>query len=337
MKKLFFIAAAVLLLLSSCTSDEEYRLKKDYEYFDSFFKFNWDNTELLSNWYKSEDGWRNVQSLFSQQMTKDIRFAISAGERGRLIGEDYSKPLVMSKTLSNYVAADGSGEFGEFKMFFIRGKYDFDGIDDITIGYFIITPIPFTMDNSIPYVDNVDTCVELSTSKYEKITLYGDKEIHSLGTYLLCKKSKVVLKGTQKTTDIFEKTPITTDGKITTISTKDGNTIDISTDTTDNEIYIKADVTPKYPGGDKEMKKFIKSNLNYPDTAAEYNISGDVIISFVVEKDGNLSDIKISRDIGAGCGREAMRIVKSMPNWEPAKNNGKPVRFFKQISITFGK
>jgi hypothetical protein len=80
MKKLFFIAASILLLLSSCTSDEEYRLKKDYEYFDSFFKFNWDNTELLSNWYKSEDGWRNVQSLFSQQMTKDIRFAISAGK-----------------------------------------------------------------------------------------------------------------------------------------------------------------------------------------------------------------------------------------------------------------
>jgi len=93
-----------------------------------------------------------------------------------------------------------------------------------------------------------------------------------------------------------------------------------------DSVYKKVDVPPEFPGGRQAMNKFIVENLKYPEKALKANVSGTVYIQFVVEKDGNLSDIELLRGIGHGCDKEAIRVVKMMPKWKPGKKDSKSVR-----------
>lgn len=101
------------------------------------------------------------------------------------------------------------------------------------------------------------------------------------------------------------------------------------------EIYVFPDEYPSFPGGEKAVYDFIEKNLHYPDSACEADIEGSVVVRFVIEKDGTIGRVLVIRDIGGGCGKEAARVVKMMPKWNPAKNNGKPVRFEFSLPIKF--
>lgn len=90
--------------------------------------------------------------------------------------------------------------------------------------------------------------------------------------------------------------------------------------------FSTVDVLPDFPGGITEFYKYIGMNFKLPEAARRDSISGRLILSFVVEKDGALSDIKVLRDLGAGTGEEAMRVLATSPKWTPGMQNGKPVR-----------
>jgi protein TonB len=100
----------------------------------------------------------------------------------------------------------------------------------------------------------------------------------------------------------------------------------------DNSIYNSAgiEVKPEFPGGMAKFLNFIKNNYSPPD---EEGLKGRVIVSFVVEKDGSLTDIKVLKDIGYGTGAEAIRVLKKCPRWTPAEQNGKKVRCSYQLPI----
>lgn len=101
----------------------------------------------------------------------------------------------------------------------------------------------------------------------------------------------------------------------------------------DNTIYSSAgiEVKPDYPGGMANFYKFVGNNYQVPE---EEGLSGKVIVQFVVEKDGSLTDIKVLRDLGYGTGAEAIRVLKKMPRWSPGEQNGKKVRCTYQLPIT---
>jgi periplasmic protein TonB len=92
---------------------------------------------------------------------------------------------------------------------------------------------------------------------------------------------------------------------------------------------------PHFPGGEKEMAKFLLSQLKFPPTAREVGIQGVVYLNFVVESDGSLTNIYVYHDIGGGCAEEAIRVVKSMPNWVPGRQNGIPVRVRMTLPVKF--
>lgn len=96
----------------------------------------------------------------------------------------------------------------------------------------------------------------------------------------------------------------------------------------DTTIYTIVEEMPKFPGGEAEMMKFIQKNLIYPKTELDGGFGGTIYISFVVNKDGNVSNFKIIKpsSIYKAYDNEALRVVKLMPKWEPGKNNGKVVR-----------
>jgi TonB family protein len=98
--------------------------------------------------------------------------------------------------------------------------------------------------------------------------------------------------------------------------------------------YANANVqeNPEFPG---DINAFLKKNLRYPAAAKAKGIEGRVILQFVIDKDGTLKDIVIRKDIGGGCGEEAARVVKMMPRWKPAKQNGAPVKIFYTLPVNF--
>ena len=103
----------------------------------------------------------------------------------------------------------------------------------------------------------------------------------------------------------------------------------------DDEVYQIAENMPKFPGEDQKMWEFISHNIQYPQEALEKRIQGRVFVGFIVEPDGSLSDVKVLRSLGSGCDEEAMRVIKSMPKWEPGKQRGQAVRVSYQIPVDF--
>jgi protein TonB len=92
---------------------------------------------------------------------------------------------------------------------------------------------------------------------------------------------------------------------------------------------------PTFPGGTDALIKYLGENIRYPSKAKEAGISGTVIISFVVEKDGSISSVKVVHGIGGGCNEEAIRIVSLMPKWTPGKQRGRAIRTQFQIPLIF--
>lgn len=101
------------------------------------------------------------------------------------------------------------------------------------------------------------------------------------------------------------------------------------------EIFTVVEEQPSYPGGDEARMKFLIDNIKYPEEAKELGVQGKVFVTFVVEVDGSITDVRVLRGIGAGCDEEAIRVVKSMPKWVPGKQRGVPVRVQFNLPIKF--
>ena len=102
-----------------------------------------------------------------------------------------------------------------------------------------------------------------------------------------------------------------------------------------NEPLVIVEEMPSFPGGQEALMKYLAEHMKYPEKAAENGIYGTVYVTFVVEKDGSISNPKIIRGIGYGCDEEAWRVVKGMPNWTPGKQRGKEVRVQYNLPIRF--
>lgn len=121
-------------------------------------------------------------------------------------------------------------------------------------------------------------------------------------------------------------------------ASKCGDHLDVLTEeetTEQPEIFTIVENTPEFPGGEKALEKYFTDNLNYPEAAKNAGISGKVMVSFVVEADGSLSDIRIMRGLGFGCDEEVIRLIRQMPDWKPGKQRGKPVKVRMILPVIF--
>ena len=101
------------------------------------------------------------------------------------------------------------------------------------------------------------------------------------------------------------------------------------------EIFMVVEEMPEFPGGMAECLKFLGKNIKYPTIAQENGTQGRVIIQFVVERDGSISDVHVARGVDPYLDKEAVRVVKSMPKWLPGKQNGKAVRVKFTVPVMF--
>lgn len=96
-----------------------------------------------------------------------------------------------------------------------------------------------------------------------------------------------------------------------------------------------AEVMPEYPGGMSAMVEFLSKNVKYPKDAAKQKVEGRVLVWFVVETDGSLTDVKVAKKVFPSLDAEAVRVVKTMPKWTPGKHNDQPVRVRFALPIVF--
>lgn len=102
-----------------------------------------------------------------------------------------------------------------------------------------------------------------------------------------------------------------------------------------DSVYQIVEVMPEFPGGMDQLAKYLSENIKYPDEAKEKGISGRVFISYVIEKDGSVSNVKVMRSIDPLLDNEAVRVVKAMPKWKPGMQKGKPVRVSYMLPVNF--
>ena len=130
------------------------------------------------------------------------------------------------------------------------------------------------------------------------------------------------------------------------VATVDGENVEGAVDIADvleqqriaeeeNKIYVGVEENPQFPGGEKELFKYIKDNLKYPTMAQENNIQGRVVVQFVVNKKGEVSNVVILQKLDPACDKEAVRVVQSMPKWIAGKQNGVAVNVYYTLPIVY--
>lgn len=108
---------------------------------------------------------------------------------------------------------------------------------------------------------------------------------------------------------------------------KRGKTTQTRKDTaTDDKVYEVCEQMPIFEGGDAALLKYLRENLKYPDKTKDRGVQGRLVIGFIVEKDGSLTDVKVLRAVDIALDAEVLRVVKGMPKWIPGRHNGQRVR-----------
>ena len=102
-----------------------------------------------------------------------------------------------------------------------------------------------------------------------------------------------------------------------------------------NKVFDVVEEMPSFPGGQAALMSFLSSNIKYPVVAQENGVQGRVIVGFVVERDGSITDVKVMRSVDPSLDREAQRVVKAMPRWKPGKQNGSAVRVKYTVPVVF--
>ena len=102
----------------------------------------------------------------------------------------------------------------------------------------------------------------------------------------------------------------------------------------EEKVYDVVEEMPQFPGGPSALFEYLSNNLQYPVVAEENGVQGRVIVTFIVEKDGSISNAKVVKAVDPSLDKEAIRLVESMPNWIPGKQNGEPVRVKYTVPVT---
>lgn len=105
--------------------------------------------------------------------------------------------------------------------------------------------------------------------------------------------------------------------------------------TEDENVYSDVEVCASFPGGMDALKTFLSTTVRYPEAAEQNNVQGKVVVSFIVEKDGSITQVRIAKSVNVDLDKEALRVVNKMPKWNPGTNKGVPVRSYFTLPVTF--
>ena len=173
-------------------------------------------------------------------------------------------------------------------------------------------PLEITFSDKEAGISETTYYLDLNSIKNDTTFMMGDHEIVAV-----------------KNHDEYNSLSVKIDGKDLDLNFLGGMVKD------DSEDAVEPDMPATFPGGDAKMLEYLRDNMKYPESAKKKGIEGKVYVQFVVEKDGNLKDVKVLRSVCEELDAEAIRVVKAMPKWNPGTQNGKPVNTTMMLPIYF--
>jgi protein TonB len=197
--------------------------------------------------------------------------------------------------------------------------------------YYYLEPVPLIDDDF------------LYEAEYTVMSVVPDEELNALAqAYSKPEEQQtipvvtdsVVPETKKQEEEIKPEPPVNPEQKPDSTSQQNGNGSG-SGEGVETGVSVIADVRPQFPGGDESRLKFLRQNIQYPEEAIRKKIQGVVMTSFIIERDGSVSNIRVISGIGGGCDEEAIRVIRQMPRWEPARRNGKVVRIILKMPILF--
>ncbi len=108
-----------------------------------------------------------------------------------------------------------------------------------------------------------------------------------------------------------------------------------NSNSTEQEPFVFAEQMPQFPGGKDSLNLYLHNNVKYPNKALEMEIEGTVIVNFLINEDGEISQAKVTTGIGGGCDEEALRVINKMPKWVPARQSGIAVPIYYLLPVNF--
>lgn len=240
----------------------------------------------------------------------------------------------------------------------VRQKHTLDLLlSEVYIALFWINPMVWRLKILIrqnhEYLADNELIINSSQSKTEYIHLLLDRALNtdqfSLGNYFsinsLISKRIIMLNKTksQKTWKTLTITSIMVGSVIfagscnkkETMEAEIVDTQEMIGDTVDNEVFTKVETMPEFVGGEQALFKYLGENIKYPKNCKEEGIEGIVYVTFIVNKEGEIKDTKILRGVHEDLDAEAMRVISSMPDWNPGSQDGKKVNVVYNIPINF--
>lgn len=224
-------------------------------------------------------------------------------------------------------------------------------LDSLTRTYEATYSISEEINNNINYHENLKKMIDIVANPIEKQLYNMGNSISFLNNLLLKEKYRYAESGPKGFSDNYKKvfpevhSPDVVPMKIDPV--KNSGYVSLPVEISDNkatvspinrnEIQIFVDQEAEFPGGIAGLTEFIKTNIKYPKTALENGINGKCYLKFVVDTNGTISNIKVIRGLKdcPECDQEAIRLIKCMPNWKPAKLDGKIVDSYFQLPINF--
>lgn len=176
-------------------------------------------------------------------------------------------------------------------------------------------------------------CIKIDTLKYENHNYYVVYKRQSCNEEIIFTFFKRLQSGADSCVILVNDSTLTNDiilSKSFEIEKYVDTLIHFSKD-----IYTISEEQPEFPGGEEALMSFLANNIKYPLAARENGIQGTVHITFVIEPNGELSNISVLRGIGGGCDEEAIRVIRLMPAWKPGIQRGKPVRVQFNLPVRF--
>ena len=270
----------------------------DYPYNSPTLVINYFKKEEQINFYISNAGY------YSSSSNTEVLFSFN-NEKGNIY-----------KSVSATSSSDG-------KIVFLGSFFDSDDIFDVT---------------------RFDIFKKLMDASYVNIRIsndYGQNDIRfSLSgstkaiKYVIPNLDKLIIAEEESLRIEFERYEIENEIEIEDTESDEDEAIEIIEED-DEEVFMVVENMPEFPGGDLGLMKYIQKNVKYPPIAKEYNITGKVYISFIVDKTGSVTNVKVVRGVDKNLDAEAVRVAKSLPKYKPGTQRGKPVRVMFTIPVNF--
>ena len=234
-------------------------------------------------------------------------------------------------------------EYGAYVLRRDTGKRNVKALVWVMIGIALIFAIAYAnlaIQNAMKQNATIDTDVELSKLAQKKEAKVERKEPVKVEVeQKVVEKVKSSVKFTapeiKKDDEVKPEDEIKSQDDLSKTNTAIGVVVDEKPKEEETKVFDVVEQMPSFPGGDAELMKYLSTHIKYPVVAEENGIQGRVIATFVVERDGSISDVKVIKSVDPSLDKEAIRVLKSMPKWIPGKQNGSAVRVKYTVPVTF--